>query len=201
VRRAEDGDYFVVRTERGADKKQEVTYRARRVVLALGNHGAEKRLEVPGEERKVMRDGLAEDKVLYKLSNPHDFKRKKIVVVGGGNSAVEAAVDLVARRRGDEMEFRPPDEINEVTLLVRADFKNDVKLGNKRQVYRCIDEGKIKAYFGTGIKEIRAGEVVLMNSRTGEEKETIANDYVFALIGSDRPTKFLESIGIKIPES
>jgi thioredoxin reductase len=66
------------------------------------------------------------------------------------------------------------------------------------QVYQCIDEGKVTAYFGTAIKEIRDSEVVLMNARSSEEKITIPNDYVFAMIGGDRPTKFLESIGIKI---
>ena len=119
-------------------------------------------------------------------------------MVGAGNSAIEAAVDLVARRDGDQIAFRPDDEINEVTLVIRSDMKNDLKFGNKLQVYQCIDEGKVKAYFGTAIKEIRDAEVVLMNARTSEEKVTIPNDFIFAMIGGDRPTKFLESIGIKI---
>ena len=66
------------------------------------------------------------------------------------------------------------------------------------QVYQCIDEGKMKVYFGTSIKEIRDGEIVLMNDRTKDAKDTIPNDYIFAMIGGDRPTKFLEAIGIKI---
>jgi thioredoxin reductase len=200
VARAGDGDYFTVTTERG-EKHEPAAYRARRVVLALGTRGAPMRLGVPGEETKITRGGRAEDKVMYKLSKPDDFKRRRIVVVGGGNSAVEAAVSLVARRHGDGIEFRPADEINEVTLVVRTDFKNDVKFGNKQNIYRCVDEGKIKIHFGTGVKEIREGEVVLMNARTKEEKGTIANDYVLALIGGDRPTKFLKSIGITIPET
>jgi thioredoxin reductase (NADPH) len=200
VKRAEDGDYFTVTTYR-EEKEQTFTYRARRVVLAMGTRGSPMRLGVTGEEIEITRDGKKVDKVMYKLSNPDAFKRRKIVVVGGGNSAVEAAVDLVARRDGDKIEYRPEDEINDVTLVVRTDFKNDVKFGNKQQVYRCIDEGKIKVHFGTGIKEIREREVVLMNARTKEEKETIENDFVLALIGGDRPTKFLESIGITIPKT
>ena len=121
-----------------------------------------------------------------------------MIVVGAGNSVIEAAVDLVARRDGDQISFRPAEEINEVTLVIRSDMKNDLKFGNKLQVYQCIDEGRVKAYFGTAIKEIRDGEVVLMNARTSEEKVTIPNDFIFAMIGGDRPTKFLESIGIKI---
>jgi thioredoxin reductase len=197
VQRAEDGDYFMVQTEKGLEKEK-VTYRVRRVVLALGTRGTPMRLRLPGEEMKVTRDGRTEDKVKYRLTDAASYQRKKIIVVGAGNSAIEAAVDLVARRDGDRISFRPPDEINEVTLVIRSDLKNDLKFGNKMQVYQCIDEGKIKVFFGTAIKEIRDAEVVLMNARTSEVKATIANDYIFAMIGGDRPTKFLETIGIKI---
>lgn len=197
VKKAEDGDYFVVRTEKGLAKDQQ-TYRARRVILALGNRGTPMRLRLPGEEMKVTRDGKEEDKVKYKLTDPEEYRRKKIIVVGAGNSAIEAAVDLVARRDGTQITFRPDEEINEVTLVIRSDLKNDLKFGNKQQVYDCIDEGKIKVYFGTAIKELRDDEVVLMNARSQEVKTTIKNDYIFAMIGGDRPTKFLEAIGIKI---
>ena len=199
INRADDGDYFNVRTERGA-KREPVLYKARRVVIAIGNRGTPMRLGAPGEDLKIRRNGRAEDKVLYKLANPDDFKRRRIVVVGGGNSAVEAAVDLVARRDGDRIEFRGTDEINEVTLVVRSDFKNDLKFGNKLQIYQCIDEGRVKVYFGAAIKEIRENQIVLMDARTREEKVSLENDYIFALIGGDRPTKFLESIGITIPK-
>jgi len=197
VKRAEDGDYFVVQTEKGLER-QRVSYDARRIVLALGNRGTPMKLRLPGEEMKITLDGLAEDKVKYKLTDPEAYKRRRIIIVGAGNSAIEAAVDLVARRQGDQITFRADDEINEVTLVIRSDMKNDLKFGNKLQVYQCIDEGKIKAYFGTAIKEIREDEVVLMNARTSEEKLTLPNDYIFAMIGGDRPTRFLEAIGIKI---
>ncbi|HLM57897.1 MAG TPA: NAD(P)-binding domain-containing protein [Pyrinomonadaceae bacterium] len=197
VKKAEDGDYFVVKTEQGLEKTP-VTYNARRVILALGLRGTPMKLRVPGEELKVERDGRAEDKVKYKLTDPEAYRRKRVIVVGAGNSAIEAAVDLVARRQGDRITFRPDDEINEVTLVIRSDLKNDLKFGNKLQVYDCIDEGRIKAFFGTSIKEIRDGEVVLQNARTEEVKATVPNDFIFAMIGGDRPTKFLESIGIKI---
>ena len=198
--RAADGDYFLVQTQK-RDEQELCIYRSRYVILALGNRGAPMKLKVPGEEIKITVDGRAEDKVTYKLSNPDAFKQKRVIVVGGGNSAVEAAVDLAARRHGDQIEFRPPDEINDVTLVVRSGFSNEVKFGNKLQLYHCIDEGKIKVYFDTGVKEIRDGEVVLMGARTKEEKATVANDYVLALIGGDRPTAFLESVGITIPKS
>jgi thioredoxin reductase len=197
VKKAEEGDYFVIQTEQGLAKDKR-TYRARRVILALGNRGTPMKLRLPGEEMKVSRDGKEEDKVKYKLTDPEEYRRKKIIVVGAGNSAIEAAVDLVARREGTRITFRPDEEINEVTLVIRSDLKNDLKFGNKQQVYDCIDEGRIKVFFGTAIKEIRDDEVVLMNARTQEVKTTIRNDYIFAMIGGDRPTKFLEAIGIKI---
>jgi thioredoxin reductase len=87
---------------------------------------------------------------------------------------------------------------NEVTLVVRSDFKGDLKLGNKMNVYDCMDAGKIKVYFRTEIKEITENEVVLMDTRSKEERARLANDYIFALIGGEKPTKFLEGIGIKI---
>jgi thioredoxin reductase len=197
VKKAEDGDYFTVETEQGVAKDKR-SYRARRVILALGNRGTPMKLKIEGETMKVTRDGKTEDKVKYKLTDPEEYRRRKIIIVGAGNSAIEAAVDLVARRDGTKITFRPDEEINEVTLVIRSDLKNDLKFGNKQQVYDCIDEGKIKAYFGTAIKEIRDDEVVLMNARSQEVKATVKNDYIFAMIGGDRPTKFLEAIGIKI---
>jgi thioredoxin reductase (NADPH) len=200
VKRADDGDYFTVQTEKRGNPEP-CTYTARRVVLALGNRGAPMKLRVPGEQMKISRDGRTENKVMYVLSHPDDFKGRKMLVVGGGNSAVEAAVDLVARRHHDQITFRPPEEINEVALAVRNGFTNDVRFGNKLKLYHCIDEGRIKLYWDTSVKEVRAGEVVLMDRDTQQVKATVANDYVLALLGADHPRNFLKSIGITIPES
>ena len=199
VKRANDGDYFTVETAKG-EQKEPRTYTARRVVLALGGRGAPMKLRATGEELRLKRNGQVEDKVLYALSNPEAFKGKKLIVVGGGNASVEAVVDLVARRKGDQIEFRPPDEINEVTFLLRSDFTRDVKFLNKQQLYHCIDEGKVRIQFGMMVKEIRESEVVIADTRTQQEEGTISNDYVFALIGGAPPIAFLQSIGITIPK-
>ena len=199
VQRATEGDHFTIETEKGKEP-QTCCYRARRVVLAVGNRGAPMRMGAKGESMKIVRNGKSEDKVLYGLSNPDDFKQKKIVVVGGGNASVEAVVDLVARRDGSQIEFRDPNVINDVTFVLRTSFTNDVKFGNKQQLYHCIDEGKVKILFDTVIQEIREREVVLKDTFTEDEKGTIENDYVLALIGGAPPTKFLESIGITYPK-
>jgi thioredoxin reductase len=225
------GGVFSVITEKGK-LKEKSEYRARKVILAIGNRGTPMKLRVPGEELKTIvhpgptvarhcprcgevrhRQGTHcvkcgqtlpvrtpepyEDmKVKYKLSDPDDFIGKKCIIVGAGNSSIEAAVDLTGfKRDGDLFTFT---RNNEVTLVVRSDFKGDLKLGNKMNVYDCIDAGKIKVFFRTEIKEIKENEVALMDVRSKEEKARLANDYVFALIGGEKPTKFLEGLGIKI---
>jgi thioredoxin reductase (NADPH) len=143
-----------------------------------------------------------DEKVKYKLGDPNDYKGQHIVIVGAGNSAIEAAVDLAAYRSEEGTQLTGWRD-NTVSLIIRSNFKSDLKLGNKMMVYECIDEGKIKAYFGQTIKEILRDEVLLMNARerdpmAAQETARIRADYVFALIGGEKPTKFLQSIGIKI---
>jgi thioredoxin reductase len=185
ITRAADGDYFNVATDKGS-------YTARRIVIAIGLRGTPMKLRVDGEK-----EAEKEGRALYGLPNPDAYKKKNFIVVGGGNSAIEAAVDLVATRDGSNITFRPPEERNNVTLLVRSDFKGDLKFGNKMQIYQCMDAGVLKVQFGKAIKEIKPGQVVVENLRT-KETETVDNDHVIALIGGDKPDKFLESIGIQI---
>lgn len=197
VNRAEDGDYFIIKTERGADKTQ-CEYRSRRVVIAIGLRGAPNKLRLPNEDLKAVIDGREQQKVIYGLSNPMDFRGKDIIVVGGGNVAVEAAVDLVAVRDGAAISPRKPEDMNRVTVLVRDFLAPTVKFGNKYQLYSCAEDGILNLRFGVGIKEMREHEVVIENVVTKQEIGTIKNDFVFALIGGERPNRFLESIGITI---
>ena len=201
VKKADDGNYFIIKTEQGTAKTPK-TYTARFVVLAIGLRGSPNKLRVPNEETiQITLSGKPENKVLYSLSNPDVYKSRNIIIVGGGNSAVEAAVDLVAKRDGATIVPRPPEERNNVTLLVRSYIATNVKFGNKLQLYQCLDEGLLDVQFGVGIKELREREVVIMNAKTKAVTATIPNDYVFALIGGERPDKFLESIGITILKS
>jgi thioredoxin reductase len=197
VNRAEDGDYFTINTERGTEKAPQ-TYTARRVIIAIGLRGAPNKLRLPNEDLKTTINGREEPKVIYGLSEPMKFKGLDLVVVGGGNVAVEAAVDLVAVRDGAAISLRSPGDMNRVTVLVRDYLAPTVKFGNKFQLYQCADDGIIDLRFGVGIKEMRENELVLENVVTKEEVGTIPNDHVFALIGGERPNRFLESIGITI---
>jgi thioredoxin reductase/ferredoxin-like protein FixX len=197
VTRAETGDHFVIETELAADKSQR-TYRARRVIIAIGLRGAPNKLRLPNEDMTVTLDGREMQKVQYGLSEPMAFRGKKIVVVGGGNVAVEAAVDLVCVRDGNSISPRKPEDMNQVTVLVRDFLAPTVKFGNKLQLYSCAERGLLDLRFGVGIKEMRERELVLEDVPTKREIEIIENDLVFALIGGERPNRFLESIGIEI---
>ncbi len=200
IERATDGDYFTIKTERGAAKTP-MTYKSRRVVLAIGLRGSPNKLRLPNEETiKVTLEGREQNKILYSLSNPDLYRGRDIIIVGGGNSAVEAAVDLVAKRDGSNITPRSPEETNRVTLLVRSYLATNVKFGNKLQLYQCLDDGLLDVKFGAGIKDLREREAVITNVETKKTIETIPNDYVFALIGGERPDRFLESIGIKISD-
>ena len=197
VKRAEDGDYFIVNTERGEAKTPQ-TYNARRVIIAIGLLGAPNKLRLTNEDLKTVIDGKEQQKVIYGLSEPMDFRGKHLIVVGGGNVAVEAAVDLIAVRDGAAITPRKPEDMNKVTVLVRDYLAPTVKFGNKFQLYQCAEDGLLDLRFSVGIKEMREHEVVLENPFTKEELDTIPNDFVFALIGGERPNRFLESIGITI---
>jgi thioredoxin reductase (NADPH) len=233
-----DGDDFIIETEQEKTRRR-VRYRARRVILAIGNRGAPMKLNAPGEDLKITVTPIAtvlpffcnecgakregdyafcqqcgakyvpkllrpyEDKrVKYKLTDPNRYSRRRLLVVGAGNSAIEAAIDLAARRSEDGKAIAGW-RVNEVSLVIRGNFKSDLKLGNKMLIHECIDKGRVKAYFGQTVKEIIPGGVVLMSARERDPKTAratarIRNDYVFALIGGEKPTKFLESIGIKV---
>ena len=216
---------FKITTEKGS-LKEICHYTARRIVLAIGNRGTPMLLKVTGEDLPMQRQMLArfcnacgtprqaderfciycgkaihtktvaDSKVHYKLGDPQDYVGKKCIVVGAGNSAIEVAVALTGfERTGDTFKFNPGAE---VTLIIRSDLKGDLKLGNKMNFFDCLDAGKIKAFYKTTIKQIEADGVTLVDAKGEKEKGKIANDYIFALIGGDRPINFLEKLGIEI---
>jgi thioredoxin reductase (NADPH) len=179
----QENGYFLLKTT----KKPE-GYKARKVVLALGNAGEPRKLGCPGE---------VDVRVEYRLQDPSAFRGKNIIVVGAGNSAVEAAVDLTGKRQSDGTVVFPTEGGNQVSLVVRSDFPKDLTLENKMWVYYCMDSGRMKAYFGAAVKEIREKEAVLSKVRDNSVIGTIPNDVVFAMVGSIAPKEFLGKVGIK----
>jgi len=151
----------------------ETTIDARFVVLALGRRGTPRKLNVPGEDLP---------KVMYKLIDAESYNDQRILVVGGGDSAVEAAIGL-ARQSG-----------NEVTLSYRKDRLVRIKQKNEERFNRLVGAGKVKLAFSSEVTEILPTAVRL---RTPGGSVEIRNDYVFIFAGGDPPIGLLKQIGIR----
>ena len=150
-------------------------YTSNGVLLAIGRRGSPRKLDVPGEER---------ENVYYRLLEPELIHDKDILVVGGGDSAVESAMLLV-------------DEKNRVTLSYRSESFSRLKPRNLERVNDYIKKKKIKTLFNSNVKEIFEDKVIFtFNDNTDEL--TMKNDLTYIFAGGILPTSFLESIGIKI---
>jgi len=146
---------------------------ARFVLLALGRRGEPRKLGVPGEELS---------KVMYRLMDAESYEGERILVVGGGDSAAEAAIGLARHTR------------NTVTLSYRKDKLVRIKKKNFEKIEKLIESGRIHPLMASNVAEIRADSVAL---RMPEDKTTeIENDYVFVFAGGIPPFKFLEKIGV-----
>lgn len=152
-------------------KKQ--SYKADKVLLAIGKSGNSRKLKVPGEELP---------KVFNKLYDPNEFENSEIMVVGGGDSALEASIALA-------------EAGNHVTHSYRKSTFSRPKEENSEAFNRLVNEGKITKLFESQVKSIHAQEVFV--DVKGEEK-CIKNDYVFTLIGRELPLAFFKRSGIKM---
>ena len=162
-----DGDGFSVQTAGGA-------YRARRVVLAMGRRGTPRRLDVPGEDL---------DKVFYDIVEMEAFAGRRLLVIGGGDSAIESAVGL-ANQEGTA-----------VTLAYRGEAFTRIKERNQAKVDNAIASGRVRVLFHTVVREIRS-DVVLLD--TAGETAILPNDDVIVRIGGEAPFAFLERLGVRI---
>lgn len=170
-----NGAGFVVRTDRGE-------HRALRVILAIGRRGVPRKLGVPGEESA---------KVVYALREPEAFQGDRILIVGGGDSAVEAALAL-AEQPG-----------NEVSLSYRRDRLSRIKPANLARFEAAVAAGHVLARWGTEVARIDPETVTLVPAGeeangNAEHGETIPNDRVFVFIGGELPTRFLKECGVEI---
>ena len=145
----------------------------RTVILALGRRGSPRMLGAPGEERP---------KVLYQLLDAETYRNQHILVVGGGDSAVEAILGL-ARQAG-----------NRVSLSYRRDKLVRIKRKNAERMEALIAEGAIKTLFGSEVEEILQDRVRL---RLGEKTLEIKNDHVFVFAGGEPPFALLKQSGVR----
>ena len=166
VRRS--GDHrFEVET---ADGK---SFPARNVIIAVGRQGQPRRLDVPGAD--------LDHKVTYRLHTPDDYHDKDIVVVGGGNSAVEAALMLCSHNR--------------VTLSYRSRDFFRLKDDNRRQLDEAIAARRLDVLVGSNVKAIRERE---LDIDVDGEHRTLPNDHVIILIGTLPPVRFLLDAGLEL---
>ena len=147
-------------------------YRSRAVVLALGRTGTPRKLGVKGEELP---------KVMYRLIEADHYVNKKILVVGGGDSAVEAAMGL-ANQSG-----------NQVTLSYRQERFSRIKDRNEKRIEDCIRLGKIQALFNSTPVEFKSESVIIDVKGARQE---IPNDFVWIFAGGTPPFDFLKKIGV-----
>ncbi|MBC8374668.1 MAG: NAD(P)-binding domain-containing protein [FCB group bacterium] len=147
------------------------------VVLALGRRGTPRKLEVPGEDLS---------KVAYKLMDAETYQNKHILVVGGGDSAVEAAVGL-GQQTG-----------NTVTLSYRKNGFARIKTRNDEQVAKAVKNGWINIMYESTVDSIHDQHVIINHI---DQKKEVRNDYVFIFAGGIPPFKLMNSIGIQFGTS
>lgn len=149
-------------------------YVANSVLLAIGRRGTPRKLGVPGEDLP---------KVVYRLIDPEQYRGQQVVVVGGGDSALEAAASIA--ELGD----------TSVMLSYRGEAFQRAKQRNRQRVDEASAKGRLKVLLNSQIREIRADSVLLQQS--GKEVK-VANDAVIVSAGGILPNDFLRSIGIRV---
>lgn len=159
---------FIVTTSQG-----EKIHTAK-ILLAIGRRGTPRKLNVPGEDS---------EKVAYRLLEPELIFEKNILVVGGGDSAVETALLLA--------------EQNKVSLSYRSDAFSRLKPKNTEKIKAAMLDGKLKVLFNTEVDCIETHRVIL-KQKNDADKLTIINDLVYIFAGGELPTQFLDQAGIQI---
>lgn len=163
-------DCFVIRTEKGAE------YSTQKVLIAIGRRGTPRKLDIPGEES---------EKVAYRLLEPERIQNKKIVVVGGGDSAIESALLLM--------------EQNEVTLSYRRENFSRLKPKNNEKLKDAISKQRINTLLNSNLVSIEKDKVTLRLTE-GNTKIKLDNDLVYIFVGGELPTEFLKKAGILITQ-
>ncbi len=150
------------------------TYNTRTVLLTIGRRGTPRKLGVPGEEM---------DKVVYRVIDPAQYCNLHVLVVGGGDSALEAATSIAAEAG------------TTVTLSYRSAAFSRAKPKNRQLVDEMQAAGRLRVLFSSNVKQILDGSVEIS---VNDEVGTIANDAVVVSAGGILPSAFLKTVGIHV---
>jgi thioredoxin reductase (NADPH) len=161
-----DGDGFIVRTTKGE-------LRAATVLLSVGRRGTPRKLGVPGEDLS---------KVVYRLIDPQQYVGRRVLVVGGGDSALEAAASLAEAGAS-------------AALSYRGDAFQRAKTRNRERIKVAAEAGSLRVMLQSEVKAITAERVAIVQSGRGLH---LPNDAVIVNAGGILPTDFLKKIGIEV---
>jgi thioredoxin reductase len=155
-------------------RTNKATYTASSILLAIGRRGTPRKLGAKGEEVS---------KVVYRLIEADQYQGKSVLVVGGGDSALEAALDI------------SNEEGTHVTLSYRGKAFDRVKPKNRTRLEEAIANNRIEQILETTVKEITADKVIL---KRGDELIERANDAIIVCAGGELPTPMLKKMGIQV---
>lgn len=162
------GDHFNVLTLKGE------TFQTKNVLLAIGRRGSPRKLGIPGESL---------EKVAYRLLEPENITNKRVIVVGGGDSAIEAALSLA--------------EQNKVIISYRSDAFSRLKPQNRQNLETAINRGIVDVKLKTNLVKIEEAKAVFTDEAVAEPVE-VDNDMVYIFAGGELPTQFLQKAGVQI---
>jgi putative YpdA family bacillithiol system oxidoreductase len=154
------------------------TFTAGSVLLAIGRRGSPRKLGVPGENLS---------KVMYRLMDAESYIRKHALVVGGGDSAVEAAIGLASQPG------------NTVTLSYRREDFVRLKEKNEKRIKEFMKSQKVRAIFNSSVIEIKPDSAVIQEAE--KILHNVQNDFTFVFAGGELPTELLKRAGVKLRTS
>ncbi len=160
-------DSFAIHTSKNS-------YTSKNIIVATGFYDLPNKINVPGEDLP---------KVSHYYKDPHFYASQKLAVVGASNSAIDAALECYRKGADVTLIIRGPEVGQRVKYWVRPDIINR------------IEEGSIKAYYNSTVKEILDGELIL---DTPEGVINLPNDFVLGLTGYMPNFEFLEQLGIQL---